>query len=96
MRVSFNTPALADLREIFSYIAADDKNAAIMLIGRICEAVIRIGECPGIGQWTEGGKLKKLPIGNYSLFYEVKTEEIIIHHIRHGARLPPREDPERD
>jgi len=96
MRVSFNASAIADLREIFSYIAADDKNAAIMLIGRICEAVMRIGECPGVGQWIEAGQLKKLPIGNYTLFYEVQTGEIIIHHVRHGARLLPWENRERN
>jgi toxin ParE1/3/4 len=46
MKVRYERGALADLEEIFSYIAADNRPAAARLVARIEEAVVRIGHNP--------------------------------------------------
>ncbi len=86
MRVRFSATALTDLDKIFSYVAADNKNAAFKLVGRIYAVTILIKEYPGIGEWIEVGRFRKLSIGNYALSYEVKGGEVIIRHVRHRAR----------
>ena len=89
MKVRYERGALADLEEIFSYIAADNPSAAGRLVARIEEAVAHIGDNPYIGQRTRNAAFRRLPVGQYLIVYEVGTTEIVIHYVRHGARRPP-------
>jgi toxin ParE1/3/4 len=89
MRLRYERGALADLDEIFAYIAADNPDAAARLVARIEDVAARIADSPYIGQATRKSGFRRFPIGNYLIVYEVGTDEVIIHYVRHGARKRP-------
>ena len=89
MKVRFNRGALADLDEIFSYIAADNHKAASEFVDHIEEVVRLIGHSPEMGVRTKRPQLRMFPVANYLIIYEVVADEVIIHYVRHGARKRP-------
>ena len=89
MRLRYERGALADLDEIFAYIAADNPDAAARLVARIEDVAARIAASPYIGQATRKSGFRRFPVGNYLIVYEVGTDEVIIHYVRHGARKRP-------
>jgi toxin ParE1/3/4 len=89
MRLRYERGALADLDEIFAYIAADNPDAAARLVARIEDVAARIADSPFIGQTTRKSGFRRFPVGNYLIVYEVGTDEVIIHYVRHGARKRP-------
>ena len=52
MKLRYERGALADLEEIFAYIAADTPRAAARLVARIETTAKRIAEAPYIGEAT--------------------------------------------
>jgi toxin ParE1/3/4 len=94
MRVRYERGALADLEEIFEYVAAENRAAAARLVARIEDAAARIGDAPHIGQTTRNPKFRRLPVGDYLIVYEVGLREVVIHYVRHGARRRPWEGEE--
>ena len=89
MKLRFERGALADLDEIFAYIAKDNRRAAAQLVARIEQATAEIAEQPHLGAATRNLKFRRFPVGNYLIVYEVGPNEVIIHYVRHGARLRP-------
>ncbi len=89
MKLRYERGALADLDEIFSYIAAENRDAAARLVARIEGAAVRIATSPYIGQPTRKSGFTRLPVGNYLIVYEVGPDEVVIHYVRHGARRRP-------
>jgi toxin ParE1/3/4 len=86
MKLRYERGALTDLDEIFAYIAADNREAAGQLVTRIEEVAARIADSPYIGEATRKSRFRRFPVGNYLIVYEVRTDEVIIHYVRHGAR----------
>jgi addiction module RelE/StbE family toxin len=89
MKLRYERGALADLAEIFAYIAQDSRNAAGRLVARIEQAAARIAETPYMGEATRKSKFRRFPVGNYLIVYEVGEDEVVIHYVRHGARRRP-------
>jgi toxin ParE1/3/4 len=89
MKLRFERGALADLDEIFAYIAQDNPPAAARLVTRIEEVAARIAATPYIGEATRKSNFRRFPVGNYLIVYEVGQDEVIIHYVRHGARRRP-------
>jgi addiction module RelE/StbE family toxin len=89
MKLRYERGALADLDEIFAYIAQDNPPAAARLVVRIEEAAKRIAATPYIGEATRKSRFRRLPVGNYLIVYEVGQDEVVIHYVRHGARRRP-------
>jgi toxin ParE1/3/4 len=81
--------ALADLDEIFAYIARDNEEAAARLVARVEQVAGRIAENPYMGEATRKLRFRRFPVGNYLIVYEVAADEVIIHYVRHGARRRP-------
>ena len=52
MKLRFERGALADLDEIFAYIAKDSRKAAAQLVARIEQATAEIAERPHLGATT--------------------------------------------
>ena len=94
MKLRYERGALADLEEIFAYIAADNPEAAARLVARIEEVTARIAASPYIGEATRKSGFRRFPIGNYLIVYEVGEDELIVHYVRHGARRRPWEGEE--
>ena len=89
MKLRFERGALADLDEIFSYIARDSREAAARLVARIEQVTARIAETPYMGEATRQSRFRRFPVGNYLIVYEVGDDEVVIHYVRHGARQRP-------
>jgi addiction module RelE/StbE family toxin len=94
MKLRYERGALSDLDDIFAYVAADNPAAAARLVARIEEVVKRIAASPFIGQATRRAGFRRFPVGNYLIVYEVGTDEVVIHYVRHGARRRPWEGEE--
>jgi toxin ParE1/3/4 len=50
MKLRYERGALADLDEIFAYIAQDNREAAARLVARIEQVAARIAETPYVGE----------------------------------------------
>jgi toxin ParE1/3/4 len=89
MKLRYERGALADLDEIFAYIAQDNREAAARFVARIEETVARIAETPYMGEATRKSGFRRFPVGNYLMVYEVGRNEVVIHYVRHGAQRRP-------
>ena len=89
MRLRYSRGALADLDEIFNYIARDNPGAAARLIERIEEIASLLAKHPYIGVITRKPAIRRFPVGKYLIVYEVGSDEIVIQYVRHGARRRP-------
>jgi toxin ParE1/3/4 len=74
MKLRYERGALADLDEIFSYVAKDDPQAAGRLVARIEAAAARIAATPYLGQVTRNPRFRRFPVGNYLIVYEVGSD----------------------
>ena len=89
MKLRYERGALADLDEIFAYIAADNREAAGRLVTRIEHAAARIAASPHIGGATRKPGFLRFPVGKYLIVYEIGTDEVVVHYVRHAARPRP-------
>ena len=90
MRLRYTRRASRNLDRIFSYIAQDNPAAAARVVARIEQLAEALLYAPGSGIATDRPPIRRVPVvgSPYLIFYEVRGEELIIHHIRHGARRP--------
>ena len=65
MKLRYERGALADLEEIFAYIARDNREAAARLVDRIEQAAARIAENPYMAEVTSRPRFRRFPVGNY-------------------------------
>ena len=89
MRLRYERGVLADLDQIFAYIAEDNREAAAQLVARIEQVTAQIAEMPYMGEATRKSGFRRFPVGNYLIVYEVGQDEVVIHYVRHGARRRP-------
>ena len=89
MKLRYERGALADLDEIFAYIAADNREAAGRLVTRIEHAAARIAASPRIGGATRKPGFLRFPVGKYLIVYEIRNDEVVVHYVRHAARPRP-------
>ena len=94
MKLRYERGALADLDEIFAYIAADNREAAGRLVTRIEHAAARIAASPHIGGATRKPGFLRFPVGKYLIVYEIGNDEVVVHYVRHAARPRPWEGEE--
>jgi toxin ParE1/3/4 len=91
MRVRYTDTALRELDEIFAYIAKNNRTAAASVVGRVEALIGQLAEFPLMAQETDVADVRKFPLGRfpYDIYYTVERDEVVILHIRHGARRPP-------
>ncbi|MFL9500337.1 type II toxin-antitoxin system RelE/ParE family toxin [Rhodopseudomonas palustris] len=90
MKVRFTEPALADLSAVLAYIAEYSPQGAKRVQARIRTAIELLRTHPRVGTRTSDATVRRLVTTPYPylIFYEVGTEEIVIHAVRHAARDP--------
>ncbi len=91
MRVIYSPRAIADLIEIAGYLIPRSPAGALAVEQRIRRTVSLLAEFPGAGCALEQRhQVRVMPLGRYPylIFYSVSAEELVILHIRHGARKP--------
>jgi toxin ParE1/3/4 len=92
MRVRFTETALAEIEEIYSYIAADNPAAAETVRAQIENTVALIGTLPKMGRVKYRQIVRMLPVRRYAqylVFYAIEANEVVILNVRHGARRSP-------
>ena len=80
--------ALADLEEIWQYIADDSPDAADRIVDEILEACDKLRSSPEIGRPREdlGTGLRSWPVRNYIIFYRFGGDTVGVARVLHGAR----------
>ena len=91
MHVRWLRKALRNLDEEATYIAADDEEAARLVVARILKAVAQLAEQPAIGHPGRVPGTRELVILNtrYIVPYRVRGEEVQILRLFHTSRRPP-------
>ena len=94
MRVRYSPRALAQIEEIFAYIAKDNPKAAAAVVHRIETIALLIGQYPAMGRPTGLADVRAMSVRPYPyvIFYKVLEEqsEIRVLRVRHTARQTPR------
>lgn len=95
MKVRYTRTALDELNEIFAYLADRNIAAASLIVTRVETLVGFLADFPYMAQETEMTGVRRLPLGvyPYNIFYVAEDDEIVILHIRHGARRFPWVEP---
>jgi toxin ParE1/3/4 len=90
MRVRFSSRARDELDAIYSYIAEHDPTAAHRVKTRIRDVAQQLGDFPYMARNTDraGVRVRTVNPFPYLIFYTIRNEEVLILHIRHGARRP--------
>jgi plasmid stabilization system protein ParE len=82
MRVRYTDAAVAEIDDIFSYIAADSPRAAANVLAQFDKYRQIVRMLP----------IRRYP--QYLVFYAVEKNEVVILNVRPGARRRPWEDRE--
>ena len=93
MEIRWLEDALADVTEIYRYIAADNPRAAARVVERIQAAIRLLAELPHRGRpgrWA-GTRELIIPGTPYIVPYRVKGDLVEILRVFHGARRWPDE-----
>ena len=88
-RILRTPQADVDLADIWSYVAADNLEAADELVRKFDEMMQRLAENPDIGipQFQYSENLRCKPVARqYLIFYEPTSEGIRVVRFLHGAR----------
>ena len=95
MKLVWSPYALADRREIFSYIEADDPQAAVTVDERIQKAVRRLVDFPESGRIgrVHGTRELVVPRTGYVASYQIGDGFVRILRVIHGARIWPDQMP---
>jgi toxin ParE1/3/4 len=80
--------ALADLAEIWTYIASDNVSAADALVGLINDKFQALSRQPGMGRARPelAKEIRSLSVGRYVIFYLPLSNGVDIARVLHGAR----------
>ena len=95
MEIRWLEDALADLTEIYRYIAADDPRAAARIVARIEASVRLLAELPHRGRpgrWP-GTRELIIPSTPYLVPYRLQGDRVEVLRVFHGARRWPEEPP---
>jgi plasmid stabilization system protein ParE len=90
VRLRYTAPALADLASVLDHIAAQSPQGAERVQARIRSIIDLLTAHPRIGRRTDDPAVRRLTTSPYPylVFYEIGSDEIIIHAVRHAARDP--------
>lgn len=87
-RFAVGQRAIADMDEIWSYIARDNPEAAQRQTRRFFDRFEQLARQPDIGEsvgYLTAG-LRRSLVGNYVVYYEIETDHVRIRRVIHAAR----------
>jgi toxin ParE1/3/4 len=92
MHVRWLRNALRNLDDEATYIAADDEEAARLVVSRVLKAVGQLAEQPAVGRPGRVPGTRELVVLNtrYIVPYRVRGEEVQILRVFHTSRRPPK------
>ena len=89
MKIVWTEPAVEDLRELHAYIARDSEMYAIGFVERIILAVEQVADHPRVGRVVpekNDENVRELLYQNYRIIYRVKSDQMEVLTVIHGAR----------
>ena len=91
VKVCYAPRAHKDLVEIHAWLSERSANVAAAVLAAVRSTADLIGEYPQIGRATDIDGVKVLPVVRYPylVYYTVEADEVVIIHVRHGARTSP-------
>ena len=94
LRIRVTVRALRDLREIRAYLIVRSPKGAESVRREIERTIASLSEHPGIGHSTRIGGLRVITTRRYPylVYHRVADAELIVVHVRHGARASPATD----
>lgn len=83
----------ADAADIFSYIALDNREAAVLMLEKMHEVMRSLEQNPERGARLKDKLLSALDfrfliVNPYLIFYRVVGQEVHVHHIAHQRQSP--------
>ena len=95
VRVEWASPATADLREVFDFIARDSPRYAQLTVERITDAAARLAQFPQLGEVLREfpeKEYRQIAIGAYRLIYreDPQHDRVLVVAVIHAARTLPR------
>jgi|SRR5579872_1813899 toxin ParE1/3/4 len=86
--IAIRPKALADLAEIWAYIAQDSPKHADLVANRVDRLFRTLAKQPGMGHARPEllPNLRSIPIGNYVIFYIPRDRGIDVARVLHGSR----------
>jgi toxin ParE1/3/4 len=91
VRLRYSPRAARDLADIADYLTARSPRGALAVDRRIRKTIDLIAAFPSAGrQLEQRPAIRVMPIGRYPylVFYTSRNDEVVILHVRHGARRP--------
>jgi toxin ParE1/3/4 len=95
MKVRYSETALREIDQIFAYIHQRNPSAAAAVVDRVKRVAALLEEYPFAGHTADEPDVRIMPLVRYPylLFYSVSDDdEVVILHVRHGARRRPWEE----
>ena len=89
MKIVWTEPAVEDLRELHAYIARDSEMYASGFVERIILAVEQVADHPRVGRVVpekNDENVRELLYQNYRIIYRVKSDQMEVLTVIHGAR----------
>lgn len=90
LTIRFDARALADLAEIRDYLVERSPSGAERVRLHLVETIDRLANFPFLGRATDEPSVRVMALTRYPylVFYAVVGDEVVILHVRHGAREP--------
>jgi toxin ParE1/3/4 len=91
MKVRFSPRATEDIIAIADYLRERNSSAARSVEATVRSTIDLLSEFSGSGRLlTQRRNVRVMPLARYPylIFYTVSADELLILHIRHGARAP--------
>jgi plasmid stabilization system protein ParE len=95
MKVRFSETALRETDEIFAYLYERNPSAAAAVVDRVNRVAALLEQAPFAGHKADEPGVRIMPLVRYPfvVFYTVSDDdEVVILHVRHGARRRPWEE----
>ena len=92
MRLWYAPRARRDIADIHEYIAKHNPRAATAVLRGIRATARLLARHPGLGRDTDHADIRVLAVARYPylVYHTVTGNELVIVHIRHGARAAPK------
>ncbi len=94
LSVRLTPRAITDLEDIRAYLEPRSPQGAENVRRSIEQTIDTLSDFPGLGRGTDIPDIRVLPVVFYPylVYHAVVGDELVIAHIRHGARAAPTRD----
>ncbi len=92
-RIRYTADAVDDLDSIFDYITQDNRAAAVRMLQRLEQSILRLGDNPRLGAVLPTDDLslvspgyRRIFVKPYLVFYRIGDGEILVARVLHAGQ----------